>query len=65
MYKISIILTQVIQTINLTEPTFTHDYVEYEQDVTDIMVNDRLKEIIQLWRNIGACYILLTNTRWL
>ncbi|CAC5423237.1 unnamed protein product [Mytilus coruscus] len=42
---------------------FTHDYYEYEQDGTDIIVKGRLKENIQFWINIGAYDYIIDTIR--
>ncbi|CAC5394731.1 unnamed protein product [Mytilus coruscus] len=42
---------------------FTHDYYEYEQDGTDIIVKGRLKENIQVWINIGAYDYIIDTIR--
>ncbi|CAC5396382.1 unnamed protein product [Mytilus coruscus] len=42
---------------------FTHDYYEYEQDGTDIIVKGRLKENIRFWINIGAYDYIIDTIR--
>ncbi|XP_076099880.1 uncharacterized protein LOC143069233 [Mytilus galloprovincialis] len=42
---------------------FTHDYYEYEQEGTDIIVKGRLKENIQFWIDIGAYDYIIDTIR--
>ncbi|VDI55330.1 Hypothetical predicted protein [Mytilus galloprovincialis] len=48
---------------NESAQNFTHDYYEYEQDGTDIIVKGRLKENIQFWIDIGAYDYIIDTIR--
>ncbi|CAG2206480.1 unnamed protein product [Mytilus edulis] len=48
---------------NESVQNFTHDYYEYEQDGTDIIVKGRLKENIQFWIDIGAYDYIIDTIR--
>ncbi|CAG2198049.1 unnamed protein product [Mytilus edulis] len=55
--------TSTVSLDNESAQNFTHDYYEYEQDGTDIIVKGRLKENIQFWIDIGAYDYIIDTIR--